>query len=227
MQKVDNLKVIVKVFTLCLVFIIIIVYISIQGILSLSSTTEAFESFYLNQFNSVKNLNNIAKKLLQIRVNMLQEKRAAERGDLNEIRWRQEYSNILTDDYKKIWADVRQMIQTEKTQRLIDKWLVKSEEQDSMRIEFHKAINARQLGKSEYILGRWLTTYRELRDQTYRLIELQEKIGKEIKNRIEREGNNLILRSYILMAVSIFIGFIITYILARFFIKSNNINIRF
>ena len=227
MQKVDNLKVIVKVFTLCLVFIIIIVYISIQGILSLSSTTEAFESFYLNQFNSVKNLNNIAKKLLQIRVNMLQEKRAAERGDLNEIRWRQEYSNILTDDYKKIWADIRQMIQTEKTQRLIDKWLVKSEEQDSMRIEFHKAINARQLGKSEYILARWLTTYRELRDQTYRLIELQEKIGKEIKNRIEREGNNLILRSYILMAVSIFIGFIITYILARFFIKSNNINIRF
>lgn len=227
MQKVDNLKVIVKVFTLCLVFIIIIVYISIQGILSLSTTTEAFESFYLNQFNSVKNLNNIAKKLLQIRVNMLQEKRAAERGDFNEIRWRQEYSNILTDDYKKIWADIKQMIQTEKTKRLIDQWFVKSEEHDSMRIEFHKAINARQLGKSEYILARWLVTYRELRDQTYRLIELQEKIGKEIKNRIEREGNNLILRSYILMAVSIFIGFIITYILARFFIKSNNINIRF
>jgi hypothetical protein len=227
LQKVDNLKVIVKVFTLCLVFIIIIIYISIQGIMSLNSTTEAFESFYLNQFNSVKSLNNIAKKLLQIRVNMLQEKRAAERGDLNEIRWRQEYSNILTTDYKKIWADSTNMIQTEKTQRLIDKWIVKSEEQDSMRIEFHKAINARHLRKSEFILAGWLITYRELRDQTFRLIELQEKIGKEIRNRIEREGNNLIVRSYILMAASIFIGFIITYILARFFIKSNNINIRF
>jgi hypothetical protein len=227
LQKIDNLKVIVKVFTLCLIFILIIVYISIQSIMSLNATHYAFESFYLNQFNSVKNLNNIAKKLLQIRVNMLQEKRGAERGNLNEIRWRQEYSNILTGDCKKIWADIKNMNQTEKAKKLTERWFVIYSEQESMRIEFHKAINAGHLAKSESILAKWLTKYRELRDQTYRLIELHEKIGNEIKNEIENEANSLILRSYILMAASIFIGFIITYILARFFIKSNNINIKF
>jgi len=66
-----------------------------------------------------------------------------------------------------------------------------------------------------------------LRDQTYRLIELQEKIGVDIKNQTADDARRMMQWSSILLAISIAAGFILTLLLARFFMKSTGIKIQF
>jgi hypothetical protein len=226
-RKTETFQIIYKVFLICLIFIFIISFISILSIFYLNKASNSFESFYHYQFNSVKHLYRIVKDLLQIRVNMLQEKKAAERGDRNEILWRQTYSDNLHVEYRNLWLIFTDLNRTGEGQRLANRWLEKSEALEAIRNQFHDAINARRLTSSEVLLAQWLVKYRELRDQTYLLIDLQEKIGIEIKNRTADDARRMIQWSYILLALAIAVGFILTLLLARFFIKLTGMKIQF
>jgi len=220
-QESNNLKVAFKVFLFCLIFIVIIAYTSIKGISSLVSANEAFDSFHSNQFTSVKNLNRIAKNLLQIRINMLQELSAAERGDMAEVKKRREYSMKLAVEYNKIWNEFMAVNLTREGQELARVWKEKNKDPLLARERFHVAAQKREIGKAKALIAQWVVGFRDLRDTTYSLIRLQEKISNEIKQQMTREARSMIIWSYVLLGVSLLIGFVITIILARFFISSS------
>ena len=219
-QETNNLKVAFKVFSFCLVFIVIIAYTSIKGISSLVSANDAFDSFHVNQFTSVKNLNTIAKNLLQIRINMLQELSAAERGDMAEVKQRRDNSMKLAVEYNSIWNEFMEVNLTREGQELARVWKEKNRNPLLAREHFHEALQKREIGKAKALMEQWVVGFRELRDTTYQLVHLQEKIGNDIKQQMTREARSMIIGSYILLGISLLIGFIITIILARFFLTS-------
>ncbi len=226
-EKASSIKVAFNVFLICLVFIVIIVYTSFSGISSLMSANESFNSFYANQFLSVKNLNRIAKDLLQIRINMLQELSAARGGDLAGVRERQESSKRLFEDYNRAWDEFQAVNLTSDGKALAAEWLRKNKNPVLAREQFHRATLAGDIGKGRELLDQWMAGYKELRDTTYQLIGLQEKVGNEIRDRMSHDARNSIFGSYILLSVSLLIGFVITILLARFFISSTTDDIRF
>lgn len=220
-QEANNLKIAFKVFSFCLIFIVIIAYTSIKGISSLVSANEAFDSFHANQFTSVKNLNRIGKNLLQIRINMLQELSAAERGDMHEVKRRRDYSMKLAAEYNRIWNEFMAVNLTREGQELARTWKEKNKSPLLARERFHIATQNREIGKARAMIAEWVVGFRDLRDTTYRLIRLQEKIGADIKQQMTQEARSMIIWSYILLGISLMIGFVITIILARFFLTSS------
>jgi len=227
MRKTENLQVIYKVFLICIIFLFIITFISLQSIYYLNKASDSFESFYRYQFSSVKYLYRIVKDLLQIRINMLGEMRAAESSDMNELLWRQTSSDNLSHEYRDLWLNFENRNRTGEGQLLAKQWQEKSADLEAILKQYHEAINARQFARSDMLLKKWLVKYRELRDQTYRLIDLQEKIGVDIKNQTADDARRIMQWSSILLAISIAAGFILTLLLARFFMKSTGTGVRF
>lgn len=226
-QEIDNLKIAFKVFLLCLVFIVIIAYTSIKGISSLVSANESFESFHASQFVSVRNLNRIARDLLQIRINMIQELEAAGSGDRNEILRRQEHSRQLVEDYNAVWNEFATVNLTAEGKALAGEWKEKNKNPVLVRERFHRTTLSGDVAGSRAQFERWLLGYRELRDVTYKLIEHQERLGNQLKENMAADARMVIFGSYLLLSISLLIGFVVTIMLARFFIHSTTKNIKF
>lgn len=106
MQWFNNLKVSMKVFISCFIFLLGIVVISILGITTLRSANEDFAGFYSNRFVPASQLNGIMTDFLHIRVNMGIEQAAAEQNDWNLVNRGIEESKKYGADYQDLWEKV-------------------------------------------------------------------------------------------------------------------------
>ena len=216
----SDTKTISKVFLLCLSFIVIIAYISIQSIGSVTSAIDSFDSFHSNQHETVKNLDSISRNLLQIRINMLQEQDAGERGDMKEASKRRAYSQKLAADYTTLWKKVRSALVRQGRNDLADQWEGLVKRPMVTRSHFHRALLRGDFRRSRAFLNAWVPDYRALRDATYRITSLQVRESEHVKKVLWNNTRNAVIRSYIVLGVSLALGFLITFMVILFFLNS-------
>lgn len=216
MKWFNNMKVSRKVLMSCLVFIVLILIISGQGMLSMNNSEKGFNTFYDDRFIPVRQLNRIMRNLLQIRINMLQEQLAGKKGDWQEVQKRIDASKELAVQYQDLWKKFSATHMEGDEQRLADLWVEKSKKPAAARADFAKyLIEEKDFIKSEKALGIWLIGYKELRDVTDKLIVVQQTIGEKLKQEQADSARLVFILSILFLSISIIMGIIITFILAR------------
>ena len=119
----NNLKISLKIIVSCLLFMAIIVVLSYQQYTSLSRADQEFSTFYADRFVPVRELNKFYKNLLQIRINMLQEKIAAEFQEWDTFEARLKNSEELREKNEKIWEEYMSTYLTDKEKELADSFI--------------------------------------------------------------------------------------------------------
>ncbi len=97
-----NMKIAGKIIVSSLMFVIIILVLSYQQYSGNKANEARFKTFYEDRFVPVRELNKLFKGLLQVRINMLQEKIAAEFNDWQEFNKRMESSAKIHAENEKI-----------------------------------------------------------------------------------------------------------------------------
>lgn len=220
MLRNSDTRTLTKIFLLCLLFIVIIAYISIQGIASVTDAIDSFESFHANQHETIRNLDHISRNLLQIRINMLQEQEAGERGDMKEAAARRDYSQKLAAGYNTLWKKVKTALVLQGKKDLAAQWERLVKRPAEVRALFHRELLKRDFRRSRQYLNAWVPEYRALRDATYRITALQVQEGEKVKSMMWRNTRNAVVRSYIVLGVSLAMGFMITFMVIMFFLNS-------
>ena len=123
MEWFNNMKIGKKVVVASVIFILLIISVSIQGITVMNNSVNAFHNFYSDRFIPVRQLNLVMKHLLQIRINMLQEQLAAEQRDWKEVNARIESSKALTREYKEAWNEFASRNHEKKEEKL-EEWIL-------------------------------------------------------------------------------------------------------
>ncbi|HQP48735.1 MAG TPA: hypothetical protein PKX12_08385 [Spirochaetota bacterium] len=220
MLKKSDTKTLSKIFLLCLGFIVIIAYISIQSIGSVTTAIESFESFHGNQHATIQNLDRISRDLLQIRINMIQEQDAGERGNMKEAALRRASSQKLAADYTELWKKVRNALVRQGRTELAARWERQVKRPVETRELFHRALVRGDFRRSQAYLAAWLPDYRALRDTTFHIALLQAKEGEAVQAVMMKGTRSAIVRSYIVLGVSLALGFAITFMVILFFLNS-------
>ncbi len=215
MKWFNNRKVGVKVFLSCFIFMLIIGFISFQGIMSMNGATHDFNEFYADRFIPVRQLNRITASLLQIRINMVQEQLSAEEGNWTEVENRKKNSKEITDAYNKEWKAYMATTLTKEEEKLSKEWEKLAEIPKHTREEFAKALENKKLKESQVLLARWAVEFRPLRDKTKELLDLQQKEADILKQNQESTAKKVFIQSIAILAASILFGMLITFILAR------------
>jgi len=211
----SNKRLGVKVFLSCLVFVVLIGFISVMNIFQMRSANQAFQTFYADRFIPVRQLNRIIAHLLQIRINMVQEQLAAEEGNWKEVNDRIESSKKLTAEYKGEWKEYTATKLTVEEKKLVDEWVELSVLPRETRAKFGAAIIAKKLNESKMLLGRWKGEFGKLRDQTKKLLNLQQNESEKLKNSQNENASSALILSLIILLTSIFIALGITLLLSR------------
>ncbi|MBP7736107.1 MAG: MCP four helix bundle domain-containing protein [Spirochaetes bacterium] len=214
MKWFNNLRVSLKVFLSCLVFLVIIAAISIQGIYAIRTADADFGIFYNDRFTPVRQLNHIMRNLLQIRVNMVQEMLSAENNDWGEVAKRKEDSKKLSGEYMELWKKFTSTAMTAEEKKLADEWEKLAEKPKAFRASFARALDARDLALSKKYLEEWKVEYQALRDQTDRLIEVQQKEAEKLLAEQSASARNTTIMAVAFLVVAIAMGMVITAILS-------------
>lgn len=215
----SNLTDILKVLLLCSCFIIIIVYVSITGISSLNTVNTSFNSFYQKQFIPVVKINSVIRCILQIRVNMIEGQNAALHGDIRELRKRMSDSQDLARQYNSAMRGMREQVNDPASVQFMEQWDKEATHLAGVRENFFISLEQGNPAKGRTLYGQWLTGYRELRDDTFGFISRQEKIGSSTLGIIESNTQSIIKKSFFILGISIVLGFVTTWVLARLFLK--------
>jgi len=215
MKWFNNLKIGKKVLLACMVFIILIFAVSIQGTVSMNTADKTFDSFFNDRFLPVRYLNQIAKHLLQIRINMLQENIAAQEGDWKTVQERREYSKKLADEYNVLWGKYAATYMESDEKALAAEWEQKAKIPAEARARYGKLLDARDMANAKILLDEWLKGYRDLRDVTNKLLDLQQREGEKLKNAQDATSSFVFILSMIFLVFSVFLGGIITLVLGR------------
>jgi len=215
MKWFNNQKVAVKVFLSCFVFIILISIISVQGIISMNNSNDSFQTFYKDRFEPVVQLNEIFGGILQVRINMLQEKIAIQLNNEEAFRKRLASSKKIHEIISNQWGKYISTYLTEEEKKLADDFKQHYDDMKKIAVEFVNALKKNDIKGSGKISNRWLAEYHESKKVMDKLIHLQDRIGKELQTQQEKNASNVQIISIILLSVSIFMGIIITILLAR------------
>ncbi|HOO73238.1 MAG TPA: methyl-accepting chemotaxis protein [Spirochaetota bacterium] len=211
----NNLKVAKKVMLAATIFILIIIGISLQGLFTIKQMENNFESFYQEKFMAVRQLNRIMRNMLQTRVNMIQAYISAGKGEWAEVSKRLDDSKELEKVYIDRWGQFKAHEHSDEEIAIINKWETILEKQEKIEAEFEKTLTEHDLKKSALTLGQWAEAYREVRDLTDSLLQIQQKRGEEISNKQKQETADVIKITIGLLIISIIFGMIITMILSR------------
>jgi len=211
----NNLRVSIKVFSACVVFLLLLVVMAVFGVITLNGSQQDFDSFYKNRFQAVMELNDIMKHMLQIRINMAVEEQATKNGDIEEALKRHEDSKKRAQEYLGIWERYRSSQLSPEESRLADQWMKLGEGPRGARERFWKAIEAKDFRGTEKALNDWVVGYRGLRDQTDRLIRLQKSAGAQISRVQKASSFNMKLLTLGILFFAIAMGIMITVVLAR------------
>lgn len=215
MKWFNNLKVGAKVLLSCLLFIILIIAIAVQGITSNQSAADAFDAFYADRFVPVRQLNLIAKGILQVRINMLQEKIAVQLNDPDEFEKRLASSNEIHRENAQRWEAYMATQLTTEEKKMADDFAEYYENMKEIAVEFVNCLRKNDIEGSGKVSDRWVQEYRKGRGTMDNLIGLQQSIGEELKKDQAASAENVMILSIVLLALAIFVGVVITIILSR------------
>ena len=215
MKWFNNLRVAVKVAIGCGLFVALIVVITMMSYYMLNVTEKDFNMFYADRFMPVKNLNQIQKNLLQMRINMLQEQIAAEHGDWNTVDERIDYSKRLGKEYQELWEWYMGTHHTEKEDKLAKQFHDNATSAAAVRGQFADALKSGNLKLSQKYLDEWLGGYKKVRNTMNELINLQESEGIKLKEEVADFSNFLVTVLFSVFGISLVFGAVITLVLAR------------
>ncbi|MFW6365477.1 MAG: methyl-accepting chemotaxis protein [Spirochaetota bacterium] len=227
MKWFNNLKVAWKVLVASLVFISLILVISFQGYNSLLSSTRDFDAFYANRFVAANQLNAIARRVLQIRVNMLQEQLAAEAGDWEEVDRRFQESAELTEQYQDIWEKYLSTRLTDREAELAETFGDQLKQDVDIRTRYKDALNDRDIEGSTRFIDQWLVEFEVLQENLVKLIDLQENVGQQLMDEQDMTFRATQILIVIVLALSILVGVVVTLILSRSISKPVNKGLTF
>jgi methyl-accepting chemotaxis protein len=214
MKWFNNLKVGKKVFLASMVFVLIIIGISIQGITSMNGANKNFHTFYEDRFMPVRYLNRIMRNLLQIRVNMVQEVVAAEAGDYAEVEKRMKNSQELAAAYNEDWKTFSSTEMTAEEQKLADQFDGKARIPAELRAKFGESIKNKDLVSAKKYSDEWAVGYRDLRELVDNLIKVQNDEAEKIMAEVAANARAVLIISLIVLLASLGMAGIITYVLA-------------
>jgi len=215
MKWFNNLRVAVKVAIGCGLFIVLIVVITILSNYMLNVTTKNFNSFYADRFIPLKDLNQIQKNLLQMRINMVQEQIAAEHGDWKTVNERIDFSKRLGEEYNKLWDGYMATKLTEEEAKLASQFKENAAAAAAVRGRFAEALKAGNFSQSQQLLDEWLNGYQKVRDTMKQLLDLQVRVGEELKAEAENLASMLVKILFGVLGASLLFGGVITFVLAR------------
>ncbi len=215
MKWFNNLRVGLKVLLSCMVFMVMIVAIASQGMLSLNTASGNFDTFFADRFMSLSHLSGIMRNLLQIRVNMLQEFEGAKANNWGEVDKRMKDSKKLVEEYNVLWDKYAATKMTPEEKKLADEWLTLSKIPAGTRAEFARQLEARNFEKAETLMEKWRNEYAPLRDKTDELIAIQQREGDRLGEETNRASSQATTLSVIFLALAVFMAAVITFILAR------------
>ena len=215
MKWFNNLRVSMKVLISCMIFIILIGVISIQGITSMRSADEAFQTFYADRFVPVRQLNLIFKGILQVRINMLQEKIAVQLNNMKAFEERIEASGKIHAANEKMWKGYMATQLTKEEEKMARDFEGYYKNMRDIAKEFVAVLRRNDIEGSGAVSNRWLEEYRKARETMDNLIGLQQTIGEELRKEQEASAYNVLVLSIVFLGVAIAMGIIITLILTR------------
>ncbi len=217
-----NLKVIYKILLSCFMFIALIMGLVVLNYNTITSGDDAFKTFYNDRFVPVRQINTVMKNMLQMRINMLQEIIALEQGNMKEVRERLEYSKELAEDTQKNLDAYLQTYLTTEEKKLADKMVSEMEDTEKIRKQFRAALDAGDMRTLNRLKEVWLDEYNELLPVIRDLLDLQNKVGAQIRDVQHEAGVRSIRIMYTVLAVSLIIGAIITLLLLYTIVKPVN-----
>ncbi|MBN2038562.1 MAG: Tar ligand binding domain-containing protein [Spirochaetes bacterium] len=215
MKWYNNLRISVKVFLACAFFVIVIIRISIQGITAINSAEKGFDSFFNEEFTSIKNLNNLFSNILQVRINMLQENLAILSDNMDEFNKRLNDSAERHKINAKVWKGYTDKNLTSEEKKLSDNFSSYYKEMENIEKQFTIALKKKDFSGSAAISNEWLKNYRSARNTMNRLIDVQTRIGEEHREKHTESASATVTLSILLLLGSLIISCAITVILSR------------
>jgi methyl-accepting chemotaxis protein len=215
MKWFNNLKVSMKVLLSSMVFLILIIIISVQGILSNNNASADFKTLYEDRFVPVRQLNILFKGLLQVRINMLQEKIAAEFKDWAEFEKRLKSSSDIHTKNAKIWEDYMKTKLTVKEEKLAKAFNKEYEDLKKIAKVFVSYLRQGKIKESGKISDQWVQRYRVAKKLMDDNMQLQQNIAEKLEKEVMHGAERTLIISLVILAIAIAMVIIITIILSR------------
>ena len=215
MQWFNNLKVSMKVFISCFIFLAGIILISVLGITTLRSANEDFAHFYNNKFVPVAQLNGIMTDFLHIRVNMGIEQAAAEQNDWALVNKGVEESKKFGAEYQELWKKFKATSMNSEEKAMAEEFEKIVVPVRNVRGEFQKALETRNLKMSKIYLDKWMEGFTELEAHTKKMIQYQVDYGKKMMDQQTSDYTSQLVVRILMIAIAIGIGVLITIVLSR------------
>ncbi|MBN2772108.1 MAG: MCP four helix bundle domain-containing protein [Spirochaetes bacterium] len=215
MKWFSNLKVASKVLLSCLILIIFTVAISVSSLMLLNQAEDSFQSFYADRFVPVRELNRMAKNVLQMRINMMAELVAFQNNDAAEMDRRVKSSADLAEQNAKIWEDYL------KTEIVDEEEIIKNRIEDLekrrtlVRTEFARALHNNDIELAAEKSNEWVKIYQESKTAMDNMMQFQQDYANKLRDDMEAASRFALLFNISMLSVSILFGIIITIVLAR------------
>jgi methyl-accepting chemotaxis protein-1 (serine sensor receptor) len=216
MQWFNNLKVGKKVFLSCLVFLVLIILISVEGLISTTVSERGFKSFYEDRFKALQYLSTINRDVINIKTNMIQQQMAGEKKNWAKI-------DNLADELKRYVAEYTGLWEKYKTVNLLgeEKELIKKFEAAikvpaEARARFARyLLEEKNTVKSNDALEDWMNTFKPVMDTVDQLVEKQREYGADLEKKQGDLTRLIYILSLVFLGISIVMGIFITIVLAR------------
>ncbi len=201
-----NIKVGFKIFVVCGVFVFLMAGIAIQGFWSSRMANGSFDSFYSERYKPTRTLNRMMNNMLQMRVNMLQQQFMAEKGEWSENKKRDKWTRDLIKENNQKRDEYLAGRLSDEERSLASEWAESMKAPETVMEKFTDALDARNLQESKKHLDRWVEEYRVARDTTDKLINLQDRVARELKAGYYTTSSRMNILSLIILLLSIVIG---------------------
>lgn len=215
MKWFNNLKVAYKVLLSCIVLILLTVAAVFFSVNSMRETKNVVQDYRDNGVLSIITMDSILKNLLQARINMFSATIAVAEGKFDEAGKRVEDTAALRDENLKFVEHIRNRVKTPEENELTDKFLSVYMDLGKSMNAFNDAVKVNNRAEMELQSNRWLDHYRLVRDNLLQLHALTLKNGAgKIMNGYQHM-DQVIIYLFIILAISLLTGVIITVVLSR------------
>jgi methyl-accepting chemotaxis protein len=216
MQWFNNLKVGKKVFLSCLVFLVLIILISAEGLISTTISEKGFKSFYEDRFKALQYLSVINRDVINIKTNMIQQQMAGEKKDWKQIDKYLEELKIFVTQYTGAWEKYKTINMVAEEKDLAAKFDRVVKIPAEARARFSKYLmEEKNTVKSSAALDEWLGTFQAALDVVNTLMEKQSEYGAELEKKQSDLTRLIYILSLVFLGISIVMGIFITIVLAR------------
>ncbi len=215
MKWFNNLKVSIKISSSCLLCVIIVVIIAVQGMVSIKRSSETIDKFYNSRFMPVIALNQINTGILQTRVNMLREFIAMQANDMKEFNARIESTRKIHSENADKWKYFTAIGLTGEEKMLADAFSKDYEQTRKLEADFADALKKKDYAAAAQLSDSWDNTYRSEGYYIDKFIGSQQKIGEEYVKKEKESESNTMLFFGIIQLLSVILATIIAIVLTR------------